>query len=59
MFNSAMVQLVFFFSLLLFDVKSIIVSQLEFEKKEKKICLELGSVSNIHTSCPKQKGEKS
>lgn len=37
---------------LLFDVKSIIVSQLEFEKK-RKISLELGSVSNIHTSLPK------
>lgn len=42
-----------------FDVKSVITSQLEFKKQnKKKICLELGSVSNARTSCPKQKEQK-
>lgn len=43
-----------------FHVKSVITSQLEFKKqnKTKKICLELGSVSNARTSCPKQKEQK-
>lgn len=44
------------------DVKSITTSQLELKKqtkkKKRKICLELGSVSNARTSCPKQKEQK-